>query len=127
MERKDMHLQDERPTMSATDHPKFGEAAAAQPRENASRILVIEDDADLRGLIADVLRADGFEVLEAENGRVGVDLASVAHPALILCDVRMPELDGFHALDEVRRTPGTAQVPFVLLSGVGVTARDVRH
>ncbi len=120
---------DERHVMNPTDQAKAGEVAAAPLRRGsgASRILVIEDDEDLRGLIAKILREDGFEVLEAENGRIGVDLASVFHPALILCDVRMPELDGFHALGEVRRTPGTAQVPFVLLSGVGVTTQDVRH
>lgn len=92
-----------------------------------SRILVIEDDGDLRALIAEVLRGDGFEVVEAENGRVGLELAAVMHPSLILCDVRMPELDGFHTLGEVRRTPSNALVPFVFLSGVGVTAQDVRR
>lgn len=97
-----------------------------EPRRGA-RILVIEDDADLRALIAQVLREDGFDVTEAENGRVGLELASVMHPSLILCDVRMPELDGFHTLGEVRRTPSNALVPFVFLSGVGVSAQDVRR
>ena len=96
-------------------------------RLRVPRVLVIEDDADLRALIAEVLRGDGFEVVEAENGRVGLELAAVMDPSLILCDVRMPELDGFHTLGEVRRTPRSALVPFVLLSGVGVSAQDVRR
>ncbi len=114
--------------MNSTEVTTAEAPAEPSPRAGgASRILVIEDDADLRVLIATALRDDGFEVFEAENGRVGVALATAQPPALILCDVRMPEIDGFHALDAVRRTPGTADVPFVLLSGVGVTTRDVRH
>jgi DNA-binding response OmpR family regulator len=114
--------------MNSTEVTAAEASAEPSPRgAGASRILVIDDDADLRGLIAAALRDDGFEVLEAENGRVGVALATAQRPALILCDVRMPELDGFRALGELRRTPGTAHVPFVLLSGVGVTNQDVRH
>lgn len=112
--------------MDATPGPARPPEPGPRP-EGPARILVIEDDADLRTLIAQVLRGDGFEVIEAENGRAGLDLAAVSHPALILCDVRMPGFDGFRTLGEVRRTPHHAQTPFVFLSGVGVSSQDVRR
>ena len=64
---------------------------------------------------------------EAGDGRDGLELIERVQPALILCDVRMPVLSGYDALSEVRRHPSLARVPFVLLSGVGVSTRDVRN
>lgn len=94
--------------------------------EGRSCVLVIEDDADFREMICQALEQDGFEAIGAENGRVGVALAMDTPPSLVLCDVRMPELDGHDTLTQLRRLPGTADVPFVFLSG-GADLKDIRH
>jgi len=83
------------------------------------RILVIEDAADIRGIIADTLKTSGWQAVLAEDGERGVELAKKESPDLILCDIRMPKLDGFGVLKEVRNYPGTATVPFIFLSGLG--------
>jgi DNA-binding response OmpR family regulator len=91
------------------------------------RVLVIEDDPDLRALFAQVLRDESFEVFEAENGRSGVALALSSRPDLILCDVQMPEINGLLAFQAIRRDPSMSRVPFVFVSGVETTAKDVRR
>src|SRR6185503_2684620 len=82
------------------------------------RILVIEDAADIRGIIADTLKSNGWQPLLAEDGEQGVALANSQSPDLILCDIRMPKKDGYGVLQELRQTPGTAMVPFIFLSGL---------
>lgn len=91
------------------------------------RVLVIDDDAMHRELCAEVLRGDGYAVFEASNGREGIERLTQVVPDLVLCDVRMPELNGFEALDLVRAMPEFRRIPFVLLSGVGVSVRDIRR
>ncbi|MDO9018322.1 MAG: protein kinase [Deltaproteobacteria bacterium] len=91
-----------------------------------NRILVIEDDPDFRAMMCLALESDGFEVIPAENGRVGVALAIDAMPSIILCDVRMPELDGHDTLTQLRTLPTTKDIPFVFLSG-GADMKDVRR
>ncbi|MBP6832944.1 MAG: response regulator [Deltaproteobacteria bacterium] len=91
------------------------------------RVLVIEDDSDLRALVAQVLRDEQFEVFEAENGRTGVDLALSSRPDIILCDVEMPELGGLSAFQAIRSDPALSRVPFVFVSGVDTSAQDIRR
>ena len=81
-----------------------------------NKILVIEDEQFVRENILELLDAEGFEVIGAENGRVGVDLAKVMLPDLILCDVMMPELDGYGVLTSLRQESVTASVPFIFLT-----------
>ncbi|MBW4487919.1 MAG: response regulator [Trichocoleus desertorum ATA4-8-CV12] len=80
------------------------------------KILVIEDERDVRNVILDILEAEEFDVIGAENGLVGVKLAQEKAPDLIICDVMMPELDGLGVLAELRKHPGTAVIPFVFLT-----------
>jgi diguanylate cyclase (GGDEF)-like protein len=80
------------------------------------KILVIEDEEFVRENIEELLDAEGFEVISAENGRIGVDLAKVMTPDLILCDVMMPELDGYNVLTALRQDSVTAAVPFIFLT-----------
>ncbi len=80
------------------------------------KILVIEDEEFVRENIEELLDAEGFEVISAENGRIGVDLAKVMIPDLILCDVMMPELDGYNVLAALRQDSVTAAVPFIFLT-----------
>ncbi|MBL0127905.1 MAG: response regulator [Flavobacteriales bacterium] len=79
-------------------------------------ILLIEDDADMRDNTAEILELANYRVLKAENGRRGVDLARKDVPDLVLCDIMMPELDGFGVLHMLGRDPATAEVPFIFLS-----------
>lgn len=79
-------------------------------------VLVIEDEAPIRANLLRFLRLEGYATLEAENGRIGVERLRDAHPDLILCDVMMPEMDGFAVLASVRANPATAGIPFVLLT-----------
>ena len=62
------------------------------------KILVIEDTHEVRENICEILELDGYEVCEAPNGKIGVEKAIKESPDLILCDVMMPELDGFGVL-----------------------------
>jgi DNA-binding response OmpR family regulator len=79
-------------------------------------ILLIEDDADMRENTAELLELADYRVLKAENGRRGVELARKETPDLVLCDIMMPELDGYGVLHMLGRDPATAEVPFIFLS-----------
>jgi diguanylate cyclase (GGDEF)-like protein len=80
------------------------------------KILVIEDEDSVRENILELLDAEGFEAISAENGRLGVDLAKTMVPDLILCDVMMPELDGFGVLAALRQEPVMESTPFIFLT-----------
>lgn len=79
-------------------------------------ILLIEDDPDMRQNTAEMLELEGYRVVKAENGKRGVELAQADTPDLVLCDITMPELDGYGVLHALGRTPRTAEVPFIFLS-----------
>ncbi|MBL1177431.1 hybrid sensor histidine kinase/response regulator [Pantanalinema sp. GBBB05] len=79
-------------------------------------ILVIEDEPIVRANILALLRAEGFQAIGAENGQVGVQLAQSHLPDLIICDVMMPEMDGFDVLQVLRQTVTTKMIPFIFLS-----------
>ena len=81
-----------------------------------AKILVIEDEETVRDNIWELLDAEGFETLVAENGVVGVELATQALPDLILCDLRMPELDGYGVLKALRSEPTTAAIPVLFVT-----------
>jgi len=90
-----------------------------------TRILVIEDEPRMRANLATILRMEGFEALEARNGREGVALAVEKRPDFVLCDISMPEMDGHGVLNALRADPATATIPFVFLTARG-GAGDVR-
>ncbi len=79
-------------------------------------ILVIEDDEPVRLGLVELLEMEGFQVLSAEGGRVGIQLARQHRPALIICDVMMPEVNGYTVLAELRQDPATATIPFIFLT-----------
>jgi sigma-B regulation protein RsbU (phosphoserine phosphatase) len=87
-----------------------------QPKNET--VLVIDDEDFVRDTITGYLEDSGIEVIEAENGRQGVELFDQHHPALVLCDLRMPKMDGLEVLNHVmEQRPDT---PFIVLSGAGV-------
>src|SRR5215467_11167223 len=83
------------------------------------RILVIEDEPEMRRNITALLRFHDFETIEAGNGRQGVELAKREKPDLILCDVMMPELDGYGVLKALREDTNTTLIPFIFLTAKG--------
>jgi CheY-like chemotaxis protein len=80
------------------------------------KILVIEDENFIRENLLELLEIEGFQAVGAENGCVGVELAKQQQPNLILCDVMMPELDGYGVLAALRQDPVTAKIPFLFLT-----------
>ena len=81
------------------------------------RILVIDDEAKLRKQFAALLNLEGFEVIEARNGREGVELARKEKPDLVVCDITMPEMNGHRVLETLRAEAPTAHLPFIFLTG----------
>ncbi len=80
------------------------------------KILLIEDNAEMRDNIAEILELAGYVVASAENGKIGVDLALKTPPDLIVCDVMMPELDGYGVLHILSKNSKTSGVPFIFLT-----------
>src|SRR5438552_16595283 len=85
-----------------------------------SKILVIDDDAAFRSVLATMLEKQGLEVLQAASGAEGVQLARTDTPNLILCDVELGGVGGNLVLYAVRRDPQLAHIPFILMSGHGL-------
>jgi DNA-binding NarL/FixJ family response regulator len=83
------------------------------------KILVIEDEPEMRRNITALLRYKEYTPLAAENGRLGVELARREKPDLILCDVMMPELDGYGVLRELQADAALALIPFIFLTAKG--------
>ena len=83
------------------------------------KILVIEDEPEMRRNITTLLRYYDYEPIAAENGRVAVETARREKPDLILCDVMMPELDGYGVLHALQSDASLARIPFIFLTAKG--------
>lgn len=79
-------------------------------------ILVIDDNADIRDNTAEILDLAGYKTFTAENGKKGVEVALKEKPDVIVCDIMMPELDGYGVLHLVRRNPDIQHIPFIFLT-----------
>ncbi len=79
-------------------------------------ILLIEDDTALRENTAEMLELSGYDVFTASNGRIGIQKAKENHPNVIVCDIMMPEVDGYGVLDSLSHDPKTQHIPFIFLS-----------
>jgi two-component system, sensor histidine kinase and response regulator len=90
------------------------------------RILVIDDEETLREMVHLALARNGYEVIEAESGTVGIERARKELPDLILCDVKMEKMDGYLTLSALRSEPTTAAIPFILMTGLADKA-GMRH
>jgi two-component system, sensor histidine kinase and response regulator len=80
------------------------------------RILVIEDEAAVRQNLMELLELQDFAVFSAQDGKAGLEVAQTEIPDLILCDVMMPELDGYGVLVALRQNSTTAAIPFIFLT-----------
>ncbi|WP_413173852.1 response regulator [Anabaena azotica] len=85
-------------------------------RESSKKILVIEDDATTRDLFIDGLEAEGFVTIGAENGLVGIQKAQDYLPDLVICDLMMPDIDGYSVLTKLRQDSLTAIIPVIFLT-----------
>lgn len=81
-----------------------------------TQLLIIEDEALILSNVVQILTFEGFETLQAADGVEGVALARAHLPDVILCDIRMPRLDGYGVLETLRGDPATAAIPFVFMT-----------
>jgi two-component system cell cycle response regulator DivK len=89
------------------------------------RVLIIEDNAVTRKVISEVLKNYSFEIIEAENGRAGIESAVNLEPDLILLDLNLPDISGFEVLDALKRNPRTMLIPVMVIT-VSATSQDVQ-
>ncbi|MBL8516968.1 MAG: response regulator [Betaproteobacteria bacterium] len=82
------------------------------------KILIVEDEETLRNNLARMLRLENHEVESAENGRIALEVVRRFPPDLVLCDVNMPEMDGFALLEQLRKNEATELIPFVFLTAL---------
>lgn len=83
------------------------------------RILIIEDQTPMRRNLALMLQMEGYEVASAENGRLGLEKVREFQPDLVVCDVMMPEMDGYAVVQALRSEKATATLPFIFLTAKG--------
>lgn len=96
--------------------------------EPAKKILVVEDEVDLRQLYMEILTQEGFEVQGASNGEEGLSLLLKIHPNLVLLDLKMPIMDGTEMLQKMSEQESSKTVPVIILSNAGDidTMRDAK-
>ena len=90
------------------------------------KILIIDDEEWLREMVHVALHQQGFDVIEAPDGTMGIELARKELPDLILCDVNMEKMDGYATLSSLRNEPATLSIPFILMTGLADNA-GMRH
>ncbi len=88
-----------------------------------ARVLIIEDDPNIRKLVAVNLRARGYEVMEAENGRQGLALLRAAPPSVLLLDIRLPDMSGWDLLGKLAADRAYPQVPVIVITASLGSAR----
>jgi CheY-like chemotaxis protein/signal transduction histidine kinase len=101
-------------------------APAPAPRSGASHeVLVIEDDAAFSSALAEIIETQGLEPLVATGGRAGLALARERRPRGVILDVRLPDLDGWRVMEQLRADPLTASIPVHFISAVDASARGL--
>jgi DNA-binding NarL/FixJ family response regulator len=93
---------------------------------DTKRLLLIDDDPNLILLVKDYLEFRGYEVVTAENGREALEVLDLEMPDLIICDVMMPEMDGYTFVKHVREEPRTSWIPVLFLSAKGQSQDKVK-
>jgi DNA-binding response OmpR family regulator len=84
---------------------------------SAVRVLVVEDDPSVRGLLQTLLTAEGYEVATAADGLAALQAASTTLPALVLLDLVMPDLGGARVIEQLREDPALAGIPVIVVTG----------
>lgn len=89
------------------------------------KILIVEDERDMRQALVDELSRNGFETLEAKNGREGLESVQKDHPDLILLDIVMPEMDGMTMMQKLRENVEGKKIPIILLTNLNATDKII--
>jgi CheY-like chemotaxis protein len=88
-------------------------------------VVLVDDSADVRSSLTEVLKSEGFTVIEAANGREGVERTRAAKPDLVLMDLSLPVLDGTAAMRIIKTFVATRGIPVVALTGLSLSASDL--
>jgi DNA-binding response OmpR family regulator len=84
-----------------------------------TKVLLVEDDKMIIDMYTLKFSQEGYDIMQAENGKDGLDLAKSQLPAIILLDIILPQMDGFTVLKELKADPNTKDIPVVLLTNLG--------
>jgi CheY-like chemotaxis protein len=90
-------------------------------------VLVVDDDAAIRALIAELLDEAGYTVLEADSGRQALRLADEQVPSVVLVDHRLPDMSGLDVLERLRTRPASRHIPVIVVSGIARQLTDGDH
>src|SRR5579885_2769730 len=90
------------------------------------KILLIEDNDEIRENTAEILELSNYKVFTASNGKIGLELAFEHRPDIIVCDIMMPVLDGYGVLMSLQKNSDTQNIPFIFLSAKA-ERNDIRH
>jgi two-component system cell cycle response regulator DivK len=92
----------------------------------STRILVVEDQADNRRILRDLLSSIGYEILEAVTGDEGVTLAATQHPDLILMDIQLPGIDGYEATRRIKADSALRHIPIIAVTSYALSGDDTQ-
>jgi CheY-like chemotaxis protein len=90
-------------------------------------ILAVDDEPAALDRLSETLRPAGFEVVRADGGMAAIAMARAERPDLVICDLVMPDLDGFGVVAALKADPATAAIPIIILTGYDLTAADKRR
>ena len=94
--------------------------------KESGTLLLVDDDPNLILLVTDYLKFQGYEVLTAENGQEALDILETTLPDLIICDIMMPEMDGYSFVKKLREDPSKQWLPVIFLSAKGQSSDRVK-
>lgn len=123
MGRKKGYMSETNLSQASTNVDRLPANADRQPRP---RVLVVEDNSDMREFLARVLTMQGYEFLEAANGEEGLQVARSQHPNLILMDISLPSLDGFEATRQLKQDPAMRHIPVIAVTAHARPADELR-
>ena len=95
--------------------------------ENGRKVLVVDDDPDMVSVTRMSLENASYEVLEAGNGKEGIDKAKKERPDIIIMDLMMPEMDGFEACKRLKADPELDSIPILVLTAIGQKFADTKY
>ncbi len=98
--------------------------AKTEREPKAMTVLVVDDEPQTVELLNDILRTEGFSVLQAYGGQQGIDLAIEKHPDVIILDLMMPEVSGFDVVQQLRAHPEAMEIPVLIFTAKHLTAED---
>jgi two-component system cell cycle response regulator DivK len=90
------------------------------------RILVVEDQADNRQILRDLLTSEGYRVIEAQDGEEGIRAATAARPDLILMDIQLPLLDGYEATRRIKADPALRAIPIIVVTSYSLSGDEAK-